>query len=108
VGWVAIAAGVGFLVVALTIATWVARSSAAFARTQAEVEPRVQAALADVQAAVMRLESAAAHGSQTAVVAQETAERLQRSAGRLRLLAQAGGEGFTGVRGLRRWVDPAG
>jgi hypothetical protein len=108
VGWVAIAAGVGFCVIALAMAAWIGRSSAALRRVQADVEPRLTAGLVDVEAALARLEAAAQQASTRAMTAGEAATGLHRSAGRLRLLGQAAGEGFSAVRGVRRWVDPAG
>jgi hypothetical protein len=108
VGWVAIVAGVAFCVVALAMAAWVGRSSAALRRAQADLEPRLHAGLEGVEAAVARLDGAAHQAAARAAAAGEAGAKLQRSAGRLQLLSQAAGEGFAAVRGFRRWIDPAG
>jgi hypothetical protein len=106
--WVAIAAGVAFCIVGLIAAARVARSNAAFRRAQAEAQPRLAAGTAAVEAAAARLQRAAAVTGTRAGSASEAADGLARSAARLHVLGQAGGEGFAALRGLRRWVDPAG
>jgi hypothetical protein len=108
VGWVAIVAGVAFCAIALGMAAWVGRSSAALRRAQADLEPKLRAGLADIEAAVARLDETAQHATSRAATAGEAGAELHRSAARLHLHAQAAGEGFAAMRGLRRWVDPAG
>jgi hypothetical protein len=104
--WVAIAAGVAFLIVALATAARLARAGAALQREREQTQPRLNAALAQLEETAARTRAAAATAGVTAESAAAAAQRLQTSVQRLRLVSEAGGEGLALLRGLRRWVAP--